>query len=326
VDSFESRLRLALAQDRAEYAAAPGMEARVRSVTRRRAVQRRTALAAGVAVIAVVAWLPLRAGVGGPTGGAATEAVRTRSNDRAATPGSATAPALPQTARSGVPASTPSAGRPRPPATGRGLPALAPAEHGKASSGRPQPSTHTVYPVVKLAKKQSAANIDLVPMRTPNSSAVASVVAMDVAEATEGLNIATVLCAVDGPDTLTVGETGTWTSVSSGASEAHWANGDPASSPYSLTFPEPGSYEIVLEVTYDGLATMQCHRAVTVDPVPDPDPPVTTEPGPEPDPTEVGGDPTTVDGSGEPTDQTAEVTADSASTDPEAIRVGDAAP
>jgi hypothetical protein len=302
------------------------MEARVRSVTRRRAVQRRTALAAGVAVVAVAAWLPLQAGVGGPSGGGAPEAVRTWSNDRAATaPGSGTAPALPRSEGGTTSAPTPGTGRPRPPAPGREVPALVP-DARKHAPARPHPPEHPVYPVVKMIKKKASPNVDLVPLTTPNASAVASIVAMDVAEANEGLNVATVLCAVEGPDTLTVGQTGSWSAISSGANDAHWTTGDPASAPYEHTFTEPGTYEIVLDVTYDGLATMQCHRSVTVEPAPDPEPPVTTEPEPEPDPIEGGEDPTAIDGSGDPTEQTAAVTADSASEAPEALPVGDAAP
>jgi hypothetical protein len=286
------------------------MEARVRSVTRRRATQRRVALAAGVSAVALAAWLPLRAGIGAPTAHDAPQAIDTRAHRRVVVPG----PQGSVVPRSGGTASAP-ATTDRPHShTG----ASTHAEPVTPSGGAGQPrsgshaTSHPSYPVVKMEKKVDQKGVELVAIKTPNASAVANVAAVNAGVANIGLNVATVMCAVDGADTLTVGETGTWTAISSHASEAHWPNGDPASAPYSQAFATPGTYEIVLDVTYDGLANMQCHRSVTVVAPPVVDPPVIPDPAPpvvEPDPGAVN---PSVEPSGQPVEVTAEGTDGSA--------------
>jgi hypothetical protein len=310
VDSFESRLRLALAQDRADYATAPGMEARVRGVSRRRATQRRVVAAAALATVAIVGWLPLRTALQAPAVREAPEAIRSdvaegewptdwppEADAPSRADGTATAPTIER----GTPPGTDGPDRPSPstPSGGKQV-AKQPSRAGEGD--------HPPFPVVKM-KTPRKQGMDLVPITTPTASAVASVMALDANEPEASLGVATVLCAVDGPEELQVGETGTWTATAPGANDARWVDDTTATVPYSHTFAEPATYEIVLDVAYDELATMQCHRNVTVEP--DPEPPVTPDPDP---PATPGPDPTAIDTSGEP------------STEPNEISIQDAEP
>lgn len=298
MDSFESRLRLALAQDRADYAAAPGMQARVHRVTRRRAVQRRTALGAGVAVVALAVWVPLQAGLFSATAPRGNEAVTVgTSGEFGPSPVSEQSATLPRpTGIAGSRSTGTPGGRPHGAPNRGAAPLAAPRPDGKRTA-TPPATGHQHYPVVKMAKKADP-KVDLIPITTATASAVASISAGDSAVPEAGLAEMTVLCAVEGPEKLLVGETGTWTATAPGATDAHWATGDPASSPHVEAFAAPGTYEIVLEVNYAGVASMRCHRSLTVEAPPATDP-AATDPPAEPEPAQNPTDPGPIDNPGE---------------------------
>jgi hypothetical protein len=290
-----------MAQDRAEYATAPGMEARVRRVTRRRAAQRRAALAAGAIAATFLVGVSFRAGLVGPNHEPAPAAFSPTTDPRYVTGSGADG-------RDGV---TDSTGMQTTPGTSGRVESQASPNTSlrppqtRLETPKPTPKAGTIkhppFPVVKMMKKAEL-KVELVPIKTAMASAVASIaVAGDaVAAPVPAMATATIVCAVDGPTTLKVGETGTFTATAPGASSARWASGLDAATPHVETFAAAGTYEIVLDVTYDGVATMQCHRAVTVE-APPPDPGPVTEPEPEPDPTDPPVDPGSIDPAGEPT-------------------------